>query len=411
MNMIKLISVLLVAVIVVLPGSAIVDGSENIDSDGPEIRLNTTIATIKSTLAQAKSDEWTHPLDWTVYGDAFLYLFEHEEDVTFVYEMIDWLIRDTPLQHWETPEKAIRQFLMASRDKPDREGIRLKLLDLLVFKAPIPDFSTSKFTGFLFDSMPSIRRFMIQTLKEDGTKVAIPDFEKRIAELKSGPSPTESDLEEITVLKEAIENIRLLAERLETGWIPNEDEIKQQAETIIRKKPLAFGSGARLPGYMDGPNYIIDRWQKYKWGAELIIKSDEYHQGQKSLVRWHILPRVHDKDWDEAFPIIMHYYNNSNNPRIRGAVVGDILERNSVDDLHRLSYLLTSEDPADGIANAHLLRKYAEIGTEEHLPELRRSVEFWQERDNSGRVNSRKRAIEAIEQRFGIGSAEDKDSL
>ncbi|MGB4100164.1 MAG: hypothetical protein WBM02_12275, partial [bacterium] len=112
MNMIKLISVLLVAVIVVLPGSATVDGSENNDSDGPEIRLNTTIATIRSTLAQAKSDEWTHPLDWTVYGDAFLYLFEHEEDVTFIHEMIDWLIRDTPLQHWETPEKAIRQFLM-----------------------------------------------------------------------------------------------------------------------------------------------------------------------------------------------------------------------------------------------------------------------------------------------------------
>ena len=410
MNMIKSISILLVAVILVLPGSVIVDSSENNDSNDHETRLNTTISTIRSTLSRAKSDRWTHPLDWTVYGDAFLHLFEHEEDVTFVHEMIDWLIRDTPEHRWEKPETAIRQFLIDSQDKPDREEIRLKLLDLLLFKAPIPDFSTSKFTDFLFDPMPSIRRLMIQTLKKDGTTDAKPDLEKRIAELKSKPSPTESDLEDITLQKEAIENIRLWAERLETGWVPNEDEIQQQVETILRKWPHYWGTGYRPPGFMDGPNYIIDRWHKYKWGAELIIKSEEYHRAQKFLVSHHILPRVHDKDWEEAFQIIMYYYNNSDSYRLRSSVMKDILDRNSVDDLHRLSYLLTSEDPADGFAIADLLRKYAEIGTEEHLPELRQALEFWKEKGKIGEGNHYEKAIHAIEQRLGIASEEDSDS-
>ncbi|MGB3976568.1 MAG: hypothetical protein WBM27_09225, partial [bacterium] len=85
-------------------------------------------------------------------------------------------------------------------------------------------------------------------------------------------------------------------------------------------------------------------------------------------------------------------------------------ERNSVDDLHRLSYLLTSEDPADGFAIARLLRKYAEIGTEEHLPKLWQALNFWKEKGKIGEGNLYEKAIHAIEQRFGIGSAEDKDS-
>ncbi|MGB4099657.1 MAG: hypothetical protein WBM02_09655, partial [bacterium] len=106
----------------------------------------------------------------------------------------------------------------------------------------------------------------------------------------------------------------------------------------------------------------------------------------------------------------MHYYNNSDDLWIIGYVVGDILERNSVDDLHRLSYLLTSEDPADGFARQNLINKFGQIGTKECLSILRQAADFWREQDRLGWVRTIEDSIKSIEQRFGIGSAEDKDS-
>ncbi len=209
-----------------------------------------------------------------MFGDTVLRIYEKENDLEFISEMTDWLIRDIPIQQWEAPGKALHQYLMDSRSKPDREQVRLKLLDLLILKAPISDYSKPEFTQFLQDGMPSIRKRMIRVYKEDGTEEVIPILETIIASLKSTPSPNASELEELALLEEAIESIRLWAERFRSNWIPDETEVKEQAEMIIQRLPLGWLDGVRPPGMMDGCNYIIDRWPKFKWGVKHIIESD-----------------------------------------------------------------------------------------------------------------------------------------
>ncbi len=281
----------------------------------------------------------------------------------------------------------------------------MKLLDLLILKAPISDYSKPEFTQFLQDGMPSIRKRMILVYEEDGTEDVIPVLDTMIATLKSTPSPNASELEELALLEEAIESIRLWAERFRSNWIPDETEVKEQAEMIIQRLPLGWLDGVRPPMMMDGCSYIIDRWPKFRYAARHIVEKDTYDPGIKYLVIQVIISEVQDKDWEEAFTIIMDHYTNSECMIRKGLLVSEILTRNSVEDLRRLSGLLTSEELTDAVARQDLINKHSKIGTEVCLPELRHAADFWKEKGESGWVKTIEEAIQAIEQRHRIKQA------
>ena len=408
MNMIKSISFVIPVLALILIEPQIVICSEENPADSVQTRLENQLAEVESRLSDAKSGLGPG-IDWLQYGDTVLHIFATEQNLAYIRDIIDWLLR--PIPHWELPSSDIRQFLKDSERMTNRSVVRLMVLHLLLVKAPIETYSQPEFTRFLFDPMPEIRKRMIEVLAEDGTPEAIPALENAKKHLKSETLPNASK-DEITLVENAINSIRLWDKRRRTHWKPDEEELHEQVEKILRLSKISiFCTAPEPPPNRDGPKYIIDRWARYKWAAKYILKSEHLHLRDKSPLVWYVIKQLDQENWNEALSWIIYYYNNHElDAWGKRALMNNMLDRASESNLHQLSYLLTSEDPADGFAIANLLRKYAEIGTEEHLPELRQALEFWKEKGKIGEGNHYEKAIHAIEQRLGIASEEDSDS-
>jgi hypothetical protein len=166
-----------------------------------------------------------------------------------------------------------------------------------------------------------------------------------------------------------------------------------------------------LPGSFDDVKYIIDRWPRYKWAAKYFIETKEENEVRKCLFVNHVLSEVHQKDWDEAFPLIIASYTTVTGTEANGCcpdstkearklyIIRNVLRRNTPSDLNKLSKILFSDDPSDKRARAELIRKYKEIGTKDSIPELQKAAIFWQEKGNIGLVRNIEQTIQEIEKR------------
>ncbi len=371
-------------------------------TDSGSTDVDKEISEIKSQISQAKNDFVRGSLDWSRYGSAALNIFSSENDMVFVSELIDWLLRDIP--DWDVPKRDIQKFMSDTENNPDRSKVRLKLLNLLLIKAAVAEYSRPQFTEFLFDPMPTIRKRMIQVLNDDGTMEAIPAIEKAIDALQKS-KPLNGDLsEEINLLQDSIRSIQLWDERSKTQWIPNEEEIRQQSEKILELTLVDFYIDSPAPtSNSDGQRYIIDRWTRFKWGVKRILEDKQIDRGKKNAVIMFVISKVHPKDCDEAFSVFVSFYDSQDHDKWqKWHLMSDILKRASVNDLHRLSKILVSVDPTDVMARQTLINKYGEIGTEECLSVLNNSADFWRDRQQIGWVKTIEEAIQAIEQRLGI---------
>ncbi len=115
MNTLKSISCIFLLIFNLVLAIGTTQCSDGSPTPTGDFRYQNELSSIRDILKAAKDRRIVHNLEWNVFGDTVLRIYEQETDLEFISEMTDWLIRDIPIQQWEAPGKAIHQFLMDSR--------------------------------------------------------------------------------------------------------------------------------------------------------------------------------------------------------------------------------------------------------------------------------------------------------